>query len=410
MTSLLRPALYILLPASMLAAAGALAQQSFDDAGDARRALAEARSQGATARERAEGLEAEAARSSAAADRTASEAAAVAARIQQTEADIAGHQAQARLIGREQAVLRARLAERQQPVVRLTAALQRLSRRPPALALLRPGSVRDTMYMRALLATMLPEVQKRTANLRAEIDHGRALQHRAALAAQNLRESQRALADRRRTLAALETRQRLDSRAVTGQADRESERALALAEQARDLGTLTEDLRRAGALRDQLAQLPGPVMRPARPEEAQVATTEVEHAQVSAGLSSYLLPIAGRLVSGFGDARQGGGQPAGAPRVRGIALLARGGAQVIAPAPGRVAFAGPYRGYGNIVIIEHAGGWTSLITGLARLDASVGTQLLGGSPLGTAAAGQSIVTLELRRDGEPVNPLEFVRP
>jgi septal ring factor EnvC (AmiA/AmiB activator) len=257
---------------------------------------------------------------------------------------------------------------------------------------------------------MLPEVQKRTAALRAEIDRGRALQRRAALAEQSLRQSQRARADRRRTLAALETRQRLDSRAVTGQADREAERALALAEQARDLGTLTEDLRRLGAVRDQLAQLPGPVMRPARPEEAQVVVTEVEQIQASVGLPSYLLPVAGRLVSGFGDAQQSAGQQAGGPRVRGIALLAHGGAQVIAPAPGRVAFAGPYRGYGNIVIIEHAGGWTSLVTGLARLDTSVGTQLLGGSPLGISAAGQSIVTLELRRDGEPVNPLEFVRP
>jgi septal ring factor EnvC (AmiA/AmiB activator) len=73
-----------------------------------------------------------------------------------------------------------------------------------------------------------------------------------------------------------------------------------------------------------------------------------------------------------------------------------------------VAFAGPYRGYGEIVIIEHAGGWTSLITGLARLDTTVGAQLLAGSPLGVAAAAQPVVTLELRRQGVPVNPLEQV--
>ncbi len=389
--------------AGVWAFGAAMAQQTYDDAADARRALADARSQGATARERAERLEAEAARVSAVADRTAREAAAVAARIQQTEADIAEHQAQARLIGREQAVLRARLAERQQPVVRLTAALQRLSRRPPALALLRPGSVRETMYMRALLATMLPEVQRRTAALRAEIDRSKALQQRAEVAQRNLRESQAMLTTRRKTLAALETRQRLDSRSVTGAADREAERALALAEQARDLGALTEELRKAGAVRDELARLPGPVMRPARPEEAQVAQTEKAPTEAAVGLSGYLLPVAGRLVSGFGAAQQQGGA-----LVRGIALAPRGGAQLVAPAAGRVAFAGPYRGYGNIVIIEHPGGWTSLVTGLARLDTSVGAPLLGGSPLGIAGPGQPIVTIELRRDGLPVNPLEFV--
>lgn len=399
----LRLLLYFVLPVSALAGVAAVAQQTYDDAADARRALAEARSQGATARERAERLEAEAARVSAVADRTAREAAAVAARIQQTEADIAEHQAQARLIAREQTVLRARLAERQQPVVRLTAALQRLSRRPPALALLRPGSVRETMYMRALLATMLPEVQRRTAALRAEIDRSKALQQRAEVAQRNLRESQAMLTARRKTLAALETRQRLDSRSVTGAADREAERALALAEQARDLGALTEELRKAGAVRDQLAALPGPVMRPARPEEAQVALAEATPSAAATGLSGYLLPVAGKLVSGFGVAQQPGGA-----LVRGIALAPRGGAQLVAPAAGRVAFAGPYRGYGNIVIIEHPGGWTSLVTGIARLDTSVGAQLLGGSPLGIAGPGQPVVTIELRRDGVPVNPLEFV--
>lgn len=397
--------LRFLLPASLIVAAGASAQQAarFDDAGAARQALAEARAQGADARKRAERLEVEAGRASAAAERTAREAAAVAARIQQAEADIAAHQARARLIGRERTIMRARLAERQQPLVRLTAALQRLSRRPPALALLRPGSVRDAMYLRAMLATMLPEVQRRTAALRAEIDRSQALERRAVQAARDLRESQGQLAARRRTLAALETRQRLDSREVTGAADREAERALALAEQARDLDALTDDLRRAGAVREQLARLPGPIMRPARPEVAQVSAIESAPVGPSPGLSGYLLPVAGRLVSGFSDRREIAG-----PRVRGIALAPQAGAQLVAPGAGRVAFAGPYRGYGNIVIIEHPGGWTSLVTGLARLDAAVGAALLAGSPLGVAGQGQPIVTLELRRAGVPVNPLDYV--
>jgi murein hydrolase activator len=404
----MRLPLRLLLSASLLVAVGASAQRAarFDDAAEARDALAEAKAQGALARERAEKLDAEASRAVAVADRTAREAAAIAARIQQTEAEIAGLEAQRRLIDRAQALLRERLAARQQPVVRLTAALQRLSRRPPVLALLRPGSVRDTMYMRALLATMLPEVTRRTAALRAEIERGRALERRAEQAAGELRERQRQLGERRGALAALETRQRLASRQVAGEADREAERALALAEQARDLGALSEELRKAGNLREELARLPGPIMRPMRPEAAEVATADMAPAPLAepAGIPGYMLPVAGRLVSGFGDARQLGGA-----RVRGIALAPRGGAQVVAPAPGRVAFAGPYRGFGNIVIIEHAGGWTSLVTGLAGLDARVGAGLLAGSPLGTAQRERPVVTLELRRDGDPVNPLEFVR-
>jgi len=77
-----------------------------------------------------------------------------------------------------------------------------------------------------------------------------------------------------------------------------------------------------------------------------------------------------------------------------------------------VAFSGPYRGYGEIVIIAHPGRWTSLVTGLARLETRVGDMVVAGSPLGVAGPGRSgagpVIGLELRREGTPVNPLELV--
>lgn len=385
-------------------ASGASAQQArlYQTEREIRDALASARSEGEAARFRAEKLEAEAARATEAVEKTAREAAGIAARVQQTEARIAAHEARIGLIERQRADLRGRLAERQRPLVRLTAALQRLSRRPAALSLLQPGSVTDAMHLRALLDTMLPEVERRTRALKAEIARGRALQELAQRAARDLRASEAELRRRRQALVALETRQRLASRQVSGVADRESERALALAEQARDLDGLAADIARAGALRQMLARLPGPVLRPARPQEAQVAEVE-QGAAPPAGLATYLLPASGRLVAGFGEA-----QP-GQPRSRGIGLATRTGAQVIAPAAGRIAFAGPYRGYGQIVIVEHAGGWTSLVAGLAQLDVRVGQAVLAGSPLGLTGAGQPVVTLELRREGDPVNPLDYIR-
>lgn len=111
-----------------------------------------------------------------------------------------------------------------------------------------------------------------------------------------------------------------------------------------------------------------------------------------------MLPVDGRLVSGFG-----------ANGARGIGIAARSGAQVVAPGAGRVAFAGPYRGYGRIVIVEHPGGWTSLVTGLIQIDVRVGQTLVAGSPLGLAPPGRPVVTLELRQDGAPVNPLDQLR-
>ena len=373
--------------------------ESADQAGDALRSATRAL---AEARQRGDALEDAARRATAAADRTASEAAAVAARIQQSEAEILLAQAQVAAIDRQRAALRLRIATRQEPVVRLTAALQLMSRRPLVFSLMRADTLRETVYLRAVLETMLPEVQRRTAGLRSEIERGRQLQDKARRAARDLKASEQALDQRRQQLAALESRQRIASRSAQGIASREADRALALAEDARDITALIERLRADGALRSQLAALPGPVPRPDRPG-SMLVVDEGAPAQVSGAGLSWIMPVSGRIISGFGDA-------VGGARAMGVTLAPAAGAQVIAPAAGRVAFAGDYRGYGRIVIIDHDGGWTSLVTNLGRLDVAVTARVVQGSPIGLAGPGRPTVTIELRKDGTPVNPLALAVP
>jgi septal ring factor EnvC (AmiA/AmiB activator) len=372
------------------------------DATSAQRDMLAARRESDAARHRAEKLEAKARQVTEQAERTARETAALAARIQETEAGIAAQRAQVRLIALERVDLRERLAEKQAPLARLTGSLQRLSRRPPLLAVLRPGSVQDAVYLRALLDTMMPEVERRTRGLRAEIERGRALEQQARAAGHVLAEMEGQMRQRRQALGVLESRQRLAGRAATGIAAREGERALALSEKARDLGDLVDLMGEQGALREQLAALPGPTMRPPRPEEARVIEAS-QFVPVPEGLASYMLPVTGRLLTGFGEMLPG--QAAS----RGLTLATRANAQVVAPAAGRVAFAGPYRGYGRIAIIEHRGGWTSLITGMARLDVEVGRQVVAGAPLGLTGPGDPRIMVELRRRGEAVNPLQYIR-
>ncbi|MEY2942406.1 MAG: hypothetical protein RLY97_420, partial [Pseudomonadota bacterium] len=260
------------------------------------------------------------------------------------------------------------------------------------------GSVQGAVHMRALIETMIPEVQRRTADLRGEIARSRALQTQAQLATSALRNQQSRLQSQKQALAALETQQRLAARQVSGSADREAEHALALAEQARDLTSLTQNLGKLGELREELALLPGPVLRPTSPNAPTSPDNPITQTIPTAATQiQFQLPMAGRLLTGFGGASHG------------INLAVRGGAQAVAPAAGRVAFAGPYRGYGNIIIIAHDGGYTSLITGLAQLNAQVGDSLISGSPLGSAGPTNPIITLELRRYGQVVNPLDYLK-
>lgn len=371
---------------------------------ESRRALAAAIEARKAAEQRGRQLQEQADRAGDAADRSASQAAALAARIQEAEAGIIAANLRIAMIEGERDTLSAQLGVQQKPLVELTAALQQFTRRPVALSLLQPGSVKDVVYLRAVLHDTVPAVQRRTQGLRAQLARSRELRREAGAAAEVLAAEEQALSERRTQLATSAARQKLAAREAGLSAEREAAKALALSEDTRDLDSLVGELDRAAALRQRLAQLPGPSLRPARPGDASMAGGVRESTSPSsaagAAPSPYILPVTAPVVTGFGSPIAGG-------LSKGLMFAPVARAQIVAPAPGRVAFAGAYRGYGLIVIIAHDGGWTSLVTGLGEVDVEVGDELVGGAPLGSAAAQQPSIALELRWDGTPVNPLSI---
>ena len=400
----LAAALGVVLWAGAIAPVEAQRGADYTDAGDAREALAAARQQQRNARARAERLERQSLQSSEAAQKAIEQAAALAARVQQSEAEMALAEAELGLVESQRSALDRRLAQRREPLVRLTAALQTMARRPLVLSALQPGSLRDVVHTRAVLASAVPVVRQRTASLRGALEQVRALEEERRAAVNDLRAAEVQLVSRRRGLVALAQKERTAARSAAGGASREAERVLALSEEARDLDMLVGSLEAAGSLRKRLAALPGPTLRPAQPGEAQLpAQLPAPAASATAPPNRYQLPVAGRVISGFGEAGVAGS------RASGVTIAPRTAALVVAPATGRIAYAGPYRGYGNIVIVEHANGWTSLVTGLATVEVDVGQQVTAGSPLGQATAKQPEIMLELRFEGEPVNPLDQLR-
>ena len=397
----------LLVIAAFAAIAGgalALAQSDvFDPAAIAareRQQLLTAKAQSAAAMRRSAVLEAQAGAARDEADRLKKRSAALAARIQSAEADIDAAEARVALVSRRLADQQTRLAEQQQPLLALTASLQQLSRRPPVSVLAQPGSLRDMVHARAVLDAVMPVIQERTAGVRQELARLRTTQQQQRVALQALSASKAQLAERRDALTRLENEGRLRSRDLMSSAQLEADRALGLGEKARDIVDLMDALEADAAVRGELADLSGPLPRPAdparaAPQAAPVAPAASRDADLGAG--AYRLPVVGRIVAGLGEVNDSG------VRSRGITVATQPGGQVVAPAAGRVSFAGDYRGYGKIVIIDHGGGWTSLITGMIALSVSVGDTLDAGAPVGRAGSDDSRITVELRRAGRPVD-------
>lgn len=111
-------------------------------------------------------------------------------------------------------------------------------------------------------------------------------------------------------------------------------------------------------------------------------------------------PVSGRILRGFGQETEGG-------TARGQTISAPAGARVVSPCRGRAAFSGPFRSYGLLLIVECADGHHVVLAGLGRLDAEAGARLLAGEPVGIVADGadgRGRLYLELRHDGQPVDP------
>ena len=396
-----RPAILLAIAAAMAGGAYALAQSdAFDPAtltARERQQLLSAKEQSAAAMARSTQYEAQAQAAASEADRLKKRSAALAARIQSAEADIDAGEARVSLVNRRLSTQQARLAEQQQPLIELTASLQQLSRQPPVTVLAQPGSLTDMVHARAVLDAIMPVIERRTANVRRELASLRAVRTQQAAALKALASSKTQLAARRDALTRLENEGRLRSRDLMSSAQLEADRALGLGEKARDIVDLMDSLEADGAVRAELAQLAGPLPRPRNPVSAVGDGAPPVAAETELTEGAYRLPVVGRIVAGLGEVNDSG------VRSRGITIAARPGGQVVAPAPGRVSFAGDYRGYGKIVIIDHGGGWTSLLTGLIGLSVGVGDTLDAGAPIGRAGSDDSNITVELRRAGRPVD-------
>jgi len=165
-------------------------------------------------------------------------------------------------------------------------------------------------------------------------------------------------------------------------------RASASAARARTLKAALERLRREEA-------------RAAR-ERARAARAEPDLPR-SSGRSGRAMPVVGRLIRSFGT--KGDGGPA-----HGVTWQATPKARVVSPCRGKVAFAGPFRSYGLLLIVDCGGGYHFVLAGLDRLDAAVGQRVLPGEPVGqlgsggTEGRGGPTLYGELRRNGEAVDP------
>ncbi len=342
-----------------------------------------------------------------------------AAAVQDHEADIA--RLESEIGGLSVAVEQRRVAlgDERARFSQVLMALQRIARHPPEALIIQPNPPNDMVRGAILLRAAVPAIEQRAASLRAELESLAELRRSLERRRLERDEAGRALERDRQRLMVLLTKREGESAAALAEYERAATRTQALAGEAKDLKDLMERLeaerRQQESAKRQAAQEQArreaergrgaAKAPPSGPVVASLEPLESDHPPISRARGRLPYPVIGDIVGQFGDPTD-----TGLSR-KGLLLKTRGEAQVVAPYGGQVAYAGIFRGYGLLLIIDHGEGYHTLLTGMARIDAAIGQRVLAGEPVGVMGRPTPeppILYVELRHDGQPINPLPWL--
>lgn len=337
------------------------------------------------------------------------------ARVRDAEGRATAVEARLDLLTGSAEALRKSLDARRAAIAEILAALERMGLHPPPALLAEPADVLRAIRSSMVLGAAVPGMRAAAQSLASDLAEATRL--RGAIAEQRdaLARDVAALDAERARLAGLVAARQAAQTAAEGTLERQSQRSADLARQATSLKDLVARLesdvaaahRAAEAARADAAGVEAKAALAGSRDPARLAPA-VAFADSRGRLT---LPVAGRLIKSFGATDGYGGQE------RGLTLATRPGALVTAPADGWVSFAGPYRSYGQLLIIDAGAGYYLVLAGLARTDVVPGQFVLMGEPLGamgdgsvrTAAAialgaAQPVLYVEFRKDGAAIDP------
>jgi septal ring factor EnvC (AmiA/AmiB activator) len=276
----------------------------------------------------------------------------------------------------------------------LATALMRLRNVPPEALMARPGAPIETAEAAMVLRNIVGPLQKNATSLAHDLDKLAKLEKDLTGRRTALKQASSRILKEQTKLADLVRRRESAYRNLRSDLALQEQELSALAKDAADFKDLLGKLERRNR------ELAGPetgggITMASLPQKSKTNDRLLKN------LGDIQLPISGVIRVGFG-ARDDIGSPSQGWRIEG-----RTGALVVTPMNGIVRYKGFFKNYGNMIIIEHAKNYHSLVAGLGKIDTVVGQTVEAGEPLGTLGTPQATrpaMYYELRQNGKPINP------
>ena len=284
------------------------------------------------------------------------------------------------------------LDKEKKSMAELVIALERIRRLPPQALVARPGAPLETAQASIVLGAIMPELNKRAEELKKTLTELSQIEEDLSSNKTKLKKTSEKLKTSKDKMENLVSERQNTLQSVKGEFADQEKQVATLSRKASDLKDLIQKLgeekRKAKAA--QKAQKTESTPRKKKIDESKLGLS-------LATLGPSRLPVPGTISISYGQSDEIGAAS------EGLHIKSRKGAVVVAPMTGVVRYAGPFKSYGSIVLLEHKNNYHSLIAGLGRIDTVVGQSVDAGEPLGTLGATPSLY-YELRYNGQPINP------
>jgi septal ring factor EnvC (AmiA/AmiB activator) len=341
-----------------------------------------------------------------------------AARVRAVEARIAETESRLTPLDDAERAIRTSLDSRSAVIAEVLAALQRIGRRPPPALLVRPEDALQAVRTAITLGAVLPEIRYEAEGLAGDLADLLRVRKEIADEHDRLSSDFAALSEERTRMNLLvEGRQKKQAEAEKA-LEAEHQRAVALARQLDDLkdliGRLEQNLDSAARAARAAARTAegGKSDTDSRPQLAALKDPGRLAPAVAFGTARGILPLPvnGVRIRNFGTPDSLGGSE------KGLSIVTRTGAQVTSPCDGWVVYAGPFRSYGQLLILNAGGGYHVLLAGMERISVDIGQFVLTGEPVAAMGGGsqvaatvatgvnQPVLYVEFRKDGTPIDP------
>ncbi|SCA55682.1 putative Peptidase M23B [Candidatus Terasakiella magnetica] len=328
--------------------------------------------------------------------------------VQQREANVTRLEDSLAIIKLDENQARLALEERHGQSVETLMALQRLALNPPEAIIALPQPPADMVRSAILLRSIVPQIQEQATVLRREVTLYAQKRKQLEVQKEQLSLANVNLDDERRRLNALISEKKKLSKRFLTKSRNAQKRIASLSKKAKSLRSLIDKINREKKAQAARVKKAKPASRDVRQErDVEIVLGKPPSGKPIAKAKGKLSrPASGKLVMKFGQREKLGGKH------KGVSFKTRRGAQIVATYDGQIAFAGPFRGYKQLLIIDHGGGYHTLLTGMDRIDVSVGQWLLSGEPVGIMSqsrSGRDTLYFELRKNGAPINPSSWMR-